>query len=413
MKSNSIYNKYVSEIFNLTQKIISKYGPRIPGSNACINTAKYLEEEFKKVCDKAYLHEYVQFPGAFYNINKIIVVTYIAASILYLFQGKFLYVSSIIYSLGMFYFINQFIFMGTLFDRIFKKVPGYNVIGVVEPLREVKQQIIISGHHDSTYICNFLEKNQKYYSFRLIIPILFFIYAMVASILSSLFEITGLQLSILFTISAYIICGGFLFIIPLYFYHSKYGAPGAGDNLLSSVMCVKIPEIIKQINGPLKNTRLVLLSTDGEEIGQKGSQSFIKHYINEIKKVKTYVFNIDSIYKSEDLAFLKSELNGTIKLSKSLLKELKTLSKQSGFSIKIKKFPVGGGGTDAGQFAKMGIDTVSLIGISTNLIRKDIHYHTSSDIIENIEPQSVYTALKIAVKFILKRDREIYNEKSV
>ena len=155
---------------------------------------------------------------------------------------------------------------------------------------------------------------------------------MVASILSSLFEITGLQLSLFFTISVYIIYGGFIFIIPLYFYHSKDGTPGAGDNLLSSVMCIKIPEIIKQINGPLKNTRLVLLSTDGEEIGQKGSQAFIKHYKNEIKKFKTYVFNMDSIYKSEDLAFLKSELNGTIKLSKSLLKEVKTLSKKLDFT---------------------------------------------------------------------------------
>ncbi len=411
MINKSTLNKPISEIINLTQEIISKYGPRIPGSEACMNTARYLEKEYKKVCDKTYLHEYSQYPGAFYNITKIIVLTYIFASILYLFQGELIYFSSVIYLFGMFYLINQFVFLGNYFDRFFKKATGYNVVGIVEPSHEVKQQVIISGHHDSTYVCNFLERNQRYYSFRLIIPILFFIFATIASILSAIFKILGLQLSLFPTISTYIIFGGFLFIIPLYFYHSKSGTPGAGDNLLSSVMCVKIPDIIKERYGSLKNTRLVLLSTDGEEIGQKGSRAFVNDYINEMTKIKTYVFNVDSIYKEEDLAFLKSEINGTIKLSEALIKELETLTNDLGFSIKAKKLPLGGGGTDAGQFAKMGIDTISLIGISTALIRKDIYYHTSNDVIENIDPQAVDNALQTVVEFVIKKDKGINNEK--
>lgn len=407
MDKNSNNKKYVAEIINLTASIIDQLGPRIPGSDACIKAASYLKEEFKKVCDYAYLHQYDQYPGSFYNITNIIVITYLLASIFYFFQGIYIHLASFVYSIGLFYFIHQFVFLGTFFDRFFKKAPGYNVIGILEPQNKVRQQIIICGHHDSTHICNFLEKNQSFYSFRLITPMLFFCYANITSVITSAHKIAGIQSPQFYKISSYIICLGFLFILPLLKYHNKEGTPGAGDNLISSIMCAKIAKYIQHTHGRLKNTRLILLSTDGEEIGQKGSRAFVNHFKKEIKQVKTYIFNFDSIYKKEDLALLKSERNGTIKLSDSLLEEAKSLSEKFGYTIKIKNIPFGGGGTDAGQFARVGIETLSLIGISTDLIRKDIYYHTSNDIVKNIEVKALETVFNISVQFILNKDNAI------
>lgn len=410
MKQDSVYKTFVSEIIRLTRQIVSRYGPRIPGTAACLDTAGYLKEQFEKVCHRAYLQEYDQHPGAFYNINRILALTYAAASIMYLFQGKCFYASALLLSLGMVYFVSQFLFLGTLFDRLFPKAPGCNVVGMAEPLTEVRQQIILSGHHDSTYICNFLERHQKWYSFRLILPILFFLYAWTASVLSSLFEILEFRPSVFLAVCTGIICGGNVFVIPLYFYHNRKGAPGAGDNLLSSVLCLQVPQVLKRIDEPLLHTRLVLLSTDGEEIGQKGAKAFIKHYREEMEKIKTYVFNIDSIYTLEDLTLLRSELNGTVRLSRRLLEEVRELAGQSGFSLRMENLPPGGGGTDAGQFARIGVDAVSLIGLSTSLIRTGLHYHTSSDLVENIEPQAIEAALQIAIRFILKKEKEMQIE---
>jgi Zn-dependent M28 family amino/carboxypeptidase len=185
------------------------------------------------------------------------------------------------------------------------------------------------------------------------------------------------------------------------------GSPGGGDNLLSTVICMKITEIFGQKNGLLKHTRLILLSTDGEEIDQKGAQAFIEHHGFLLKQTKNYVFNMDSIYKYRELAILRSDRNGTIRLSDSLASGLKSLSDRLGYSFRTKKFIFGGGGTDAAQFAKIGVETASLIGISTNLIRSDLSYHTSEDVVKNVEPKAVEAVLNLAVQFILSKDKEI------
>ncbi len=345
MHKNSIIKKYVDEIINLTGSIIDRLGPRIPGTDSCIKAAEHIKNEFEKNCDYAYLHRYDQYPGSFYHILDIIVISYSLASILYFFQGVYIHWASFIYSIGLFYFIHQFIFLGTFFDRFFRRAAGYNVIGILEPQCKARQQIIICGHHDSTHICNFLERNQSLYSFRLIIPMLFFCYANITSLITSAQKIAGIPSPRFYKISFFIIGMGFLFLLPLLKFYHKEGTPGAGNNLISSIMCAQIAKYIREGQGALKNTRLILLSTDGEEIGQKGSRIFIDHFKKEIERIKTYVFNIDSIYRKEDLALLKTDRNGTIKLSDTLLAETKSLSDHLSYKIKIKNVPLGGGGT--------------------------------------------------------------------
>jgi hypothetical protein len=88
----------------------------------------------------------------------------------------------------------------------------------------------------------------------------------------------------------------------------------------------------------------------------------------------------------------------------SILAEAKSLSDKLGHPIKNKKILFGGGGTDAGQFARADIEALSLIGISTDLIRKDIYYHTSKDIVKNIEDEALEAALSLAQQFILNKD---------
>ena len=282
---------------------------------------------------------------------------------------------------------------------------GHNVVGKVEPGGEVKRQIILCGHHDSARVCNFLEKNQKLYAFRLILPVIFYSALIIFTVLFILFDASALQWKE-FIISAKIISfAGYFFILPMFFYHSRKVSFGAGDNLICSVMSAKIPEIIKNAHGQLKHTRIIFLSTDGEEIGQKGAQAYIRKHKNELKDTKTYVFNMDSIYTVQDLALLKTEINGTKKLNMRLIEETSELSEKIGHRIKTKPIPFIGGGTDAGQFARAGIDAVSLIGISTDLVRKNLTNHTSKDTLEYIDPEAIEIALNMAINFIIEKDR--------
>ena len=56
------------------------------------------------------------------------------------------------------------------------------------------------------------------------------------------------------------------------------------------------------------------------------------------------------------------------------------------------------GGTDAVSFARAGLPSVTIIGISSK--NYDFTYHTRHDIVENIEPQSLENAKNGIVGFI-------------
>ena len=61
--------------------------------------------------------------------------------------------------------------------------------------------------------------------------------------------------------------------------------------------------------------------------------------------------------------------------------------------------PFGGGGTDAGEFAKAGIPTTSLIAMDTTFKSGFNPYHTRDDHTENINPTVVMACLQIAHGF--------------
>ena len=46
---------YVREVFDLTDDLISRYGPRIPGSRACEQAARSLKAEFERICDETHI----------------------------------------------------------------------------------------------------------------------------------------------------------------------------------------------------------------------------------------------------------------------------------------------------------------------------------------------------------------------
>ena len=58
-----------------------------------------------------------------------------------------------------------------------------------------------------------------------------------------------------------------------------------------------------------------------------------------------------------------------------------------------------GGATDAGEFAKAGISTTSLMAMDTTFKSGSNPYHTRDDPIENIDPEAILKCLKIAHGF--------------
>jgi Zn-dependent M28 family amino/carboxypeptidase len=187
-------------------------------------------------------------------------------------------------------------------------------------------------------------------------------------------------------------------------YISNRESPGAGDNLIGCAIGIKLAEIFQNPDNVLQNTRIIVLLTDGEEVGQKGAKFFIKNNQDLLKKTKTIVINIDSIYEYEDIAVVRRNRNGFTRLSSDLLIDIKTVAIDLGHAFKTISIPFGGGGTDGGQFARDKIKTINIIGTPTSAFRKEIIFHSMKDSPDKISKKAVSAVIKVVSEYLKKID---------
>jgi Zn-dependent M28 family amino/carboxypeptidase len=208
----------------------------------------------------------------------------------------------------------------------------------------------------------------------------------------------------------YILGAGLIFMSQYFFFISWDVSPGAGDNLISAVMVVKLSELFSNQNSDnssLQHTRLLFFCPDAEESGLRGAREYVKQHGDELQSILAYNINMDSIYRLQDLRFLESEINGSIPLDKDIRKKCSNISKSLGYEIPSLKMPFGGGSTDAAEFAKAGIPALSIIGLDTTFTSGEVPYHTSFDTVDRIEPEAVLACMQIAEQFILDADNSI------
>lgn len=402
-----IPSEHVRDILERTRILIEKCHPRLPGTPGCLRAARELRDEFAASCDRAFLEEYRQHPASFFCMNKVLAADYLVAAALFFAGGWGIPASAAVLILGAAYFVNEFALLGRFFDPLFREKAGANVVGTMEPASDVRQAIVFCAHHDSSPVCNFFEKSPRAYAFRVVLPIVFHGVATIGAIIAAMGLLSGAAgRSGSHELEIVMVVGG-IFIVPLFWYFGRDASPGASDNLVSSFLLVKLAELFKSGAIPLpENTRLVFLSVDGEENGQRGSSEYARKHRADLLDLSTFVFNLDTLGRFRDLAFLRTDTNGFRELSASLIAECLEISASLGCPFKATRFPFGGGGTDAGQFAKVGVESVSLIGVSTRPIRGDIDYHTTRDTVGNIDPAAVEAGLNVAANFAIEKDKQ-------
>ncbi|MCH8907967.1 MAG: M28 family peptidase, partial [Candidatus Heimdallarchaeota archaeon] len=199
-------------------------------------------------------------------------------------------------------------------------------------------------------------------------------------------------------------------ILPFLIFITNTVSPGAGDNMIASVITAKTAALfgdLKSQENPLQHTRLIVASFDAEEAGLRGARAYVQTHLRELQSIRTYVFNMDSIFEAKNLKFFTRDLNSTVRLSGEMIKICQNIAKDFGYQIKAVPIPFGGGATDAAEFAKQGIHATTLVGLSTGFIRHEIHYHTQYDNVDKIEPEAVKIVLELVVSFITRQDNEI------
>jgi aminopeptidase YwaD len=397
----------VSAVMNWVEDTINEFGPRVMGSEAVKQTAEKLCDDLKKKKCSAEIETFTAAPNPFLGVFKICVICYLTTNlVLFIPGGVSLVIGLILCSFAVFSLITEDVFYGEVLDKFYKKAKGYNVIGTLEPVNNIKQQILLVGHHDSAYEFSLITKNPKTYEFKLTLA------ALTLGILVGIL-IVGLGLFIknntvpkFISYLPYFMLVTEFNMIPLYKYRENYGVPGAGDNLIASSIALQILSIFagKNKKDSLKNTILRLVSVDGEESGLRGSRRYVSSHLSEMQRIPTYVINLESIFKADKLRVINKDRNSQIRLDKSLTDRIQRIGTDLGYSMKTVNLPLGGGSTDAASFGEKGIPTACILAMDTNHISE--FYHTQKDNIDAVEPKAVEMVLKILYSAICELDHE-------
>ncbi len=393
----------------MTGRLLQKYRYRIAGSTECCNAAHEIADQFRNCCDSVREDVFLLHPKALWFVGKAIAFIYLLAAMFIILGGYFLYLGTFLCLFVLSYALVQYIFYGRFFDRVFKCAKGCNVIGSLEPIKDVTQQVILVGHHDSPYIFSFLERFQSLAFIRFLLGMLSYAWLCIYSFTASVQQLFSSGHQTPTGVPIWITVAGLPFALQLFFMMSKVPSPGAGDNLNSISMIASIAKYFHSERiktSLLEHTRLILLSTDGEEIGQRGAIQYVERHYSLLHILPTFVFNIDSVYRYSDLKILTRDRNFTCKLSDSMISDICVIASDLGIPLKRGPLPFGGGGTDAAAFAVAGIKAASIIGVPTHIISRVHLYHTSKDLVENIEVAAVRAVLELAAGYIRHVDNQ-------
>jgi hypothetical protein len=390
----------------MTGRLLVKHRYRIAGSPACREAAHEVAACLESCCDSVRKETFTLHPRALWCVGRAVAANYLLTLGSLLLGWPFSCAGAFLCVIGLAYGLSQYVFYLEAFDRLFPGAVGCNVAGSLEPEGVVKQQIVLVGHHDSPFIFTFLERFPAVAFLRFLLGMAAYVWLCGYCFVACALHTPGVSRTpVGIALGAAI--AGLPFALQLFFMMGRAQSPGAGDNLNGTSMAATLGGYFlrERANGvPLQHTRLILLSTDGEEIGQRGAIRFVRDHGAQLHATPTQVLNIDSVYFARDLTVLTRDRNGTCRLSASMTSGILAVAEYFGLRMKRAPIPFGGGGTDAAAFAVAGIEAASIVGMPMGLVSRDHLYHTSKDTVERIEIGAVTAVLAIAARYIREVD---------
>jgi len=405
MKKLELYTKSAIEF---TRFVSTKWNDRLTGSAACLATGNYIYEQFKIYSDQQFKQPFSTHPGAFLGFIRVCVVLFLV-NLIGLFAATY-WLCLLAALASTFIFVFQFFLYYEVLEPFFPKKKSQNIYAFLEPQAEVEQQVVISAHHDSAHIFNFYEKNAKYYSLRVNLGIGGMFAATLLGVSLFCINIFNVESNTFIQISKYLYLLLAIVILPMwFFYNAKKGTPGAGDNIICTGVTLEILKHfyqLKQEGKGLKNTRIIIGSWDAEEAGLRGAKAFVKENKSLLQAVPTYNYNLECLYDHRQMNFITSDVNSFVKLSDSMASECVEVARNLGYDIPKVPFPILAGGTDAGEFARGGIEATTLNGMTFGQQNDLPSYHTTRDTVDKVDPIAVSRSIKIGIEYILKKDNK-------
>ncbi|MHA1370352.1 MAG: M20/M25/M40 family metallo-hydrolase [Promethearchaeota archaeon] len=380
--------------------IIEEFGPRPPGSVGENKAQDFMKKELESFgMDRVLVDEFKVAPKAFMGFMIVAAAIDLCAIVFYWF---FPIIGFFLSLLAFFSFYFEFAIYKKFLDWAFPKKISKNVIGI----KKVKsgnpaRRLIINGHADASYEFRWNYKDPKLYLLFAIVGIVGSVIVLAISTVNAIFNYNWS--------SGYYSLWGFLglilvglspFIIPvLFFYNYSVVAPGANDNLTGAFAAMAIAKYISEKNIELENTEIWFVITGSEEAGLRGAKDFAKKHAKELASIPTACIVIETLHDLKEMTIMETDLNGNVKLDPQVTRLLVNAAEKAGKKISVKKFPFGGGSSDAAAFQQGGIPSGFLESMGGPPLPR--YYHTRLDNWDNLKKDAIEWGIKIVYQALM------------
>jgi aminopeptidase YwaD len=392
------------EVLADTDRLVRKHGPRLTGTASCAAAGGDIAEDLRPFSDSVRVERFDVHPSSFYSYTKILPVAYTVGFLALALVHRFFFLPIAGLLAGIVLMAGQFGFYWHLGDPFFPKKTGLNVEAMIEPAGAVERELIISGHHDSAPVARiFAGPLHRLYAVAIFLPYVFFLFELV--LLARLaFNRVGHVPPWAFAllVVGFVPVAGYFLLVAI-----RQGSPGAGDNLVASMLVARVAREIAQRKGQLlRSTRLRVVSFDSEEAGLRGAAAYMRSHAGDLGRLPCFHLNFDSIYQLRHLQVLTSDINGTVRLSAEMVGELQTCARDNGLTLGTFGMLFGAGGTDAAESARRGLAATTVIAMPTTIVRDGLVYHTPRDTVDRIEPAAVEACMKLAVSYLQRLEED-------
>ena len=384
------------------QDIISRFGPRLAGTDAEMKAQHYLASEMKQFADDISIEPFQAPLTAKFGKMKYYASLYLVSLVLFWYSPLAALVVSLVCAIVL---VCDLMRNDGIADFLFPLKTSHNVSAILEPEGEVKATLIFSGHMDSTQECTW------WYRLKTLGAHL----TIACGLIIALFPL----FLIWFIVSAHIlpsastfniwIYSAFVLLSPVtiiyYSFHGDIVVDGACDNLSGTIISKNVVSAFADPNhkgkSTLKNIRIRFISFGSEEKGLRGSTAYIKAHLVSLQKENAHLINTDSVRLPSEICIITGEMMSFVHFDKELVKKVEKAFQSLDIFYKKGALPMGG--TDAIPFQQHGIPSLSIIGM--NMKSLDPTYHTRLDTLDNVD-QTALDNVKVAlIEFVRQWDQ--------
>jgi hypothetical protein len=400
----------------LVKTICDEVGPGLAGSPQERARGAIIAKELQLHLGAANvaIEEFTLAPGAFMGSLPIAAVLMVAAAALNIaaanFSGALLWVlasTALAVSLASVFLVGlEFVLYREVIDPLLAKRQSTNVVGTLRrPGTEiVKRVLVLSGHHDSALESAWFGL-LGYAFFAVVVTA---ILGLVAVFAMAVMQVSGIALGSAELVQAGTIGWGLLSypVVPsvlfAFFFNRRARdggtVPGAADNLSACALAVAMCRfLVRNPHYIPPDTEIRFISFGSEEAGLRGSRRYVARHLEELKRTDARLLNSEIIVHPE-ITVLSSDIFGSAKHSRSMIKSVVAAAKRAGVPYKVRS-AFFGVGTDAGSFSLAGLKAATLLPFS---VPRQVFafYHQHEDGPENLTPEPLWNVMKLALEWI-------------